>query len=120
MGTDERVFGTYGPGQARDVLSQLLQGSGYNVIMVGDQGQGAPRRIVLSIRPAPGEQPAAANNPASNDEDIEAEEPQPQLPAGAIHAGLQPRSPVPANVQEQQRLQQIRDQQMQQRGNPQN
>ena len=48
--TDQRVFGNYGPGQARDVLSQLLQGSGYNVLMIGDQGQGVPRQILLSAR----------------------------------------------------------------------
>ena len=50
MGADERIFGTYGPGPARDVLSQLLDGSGYNVLMVGDRGAGTPRRIVLTIR----------------------------------------------------------------------
>ena len=50
MGADQRVYGDYGPGQARDVLSQLLQGSGYNVLLAGDIGQGAPREIVLSPR----------------------------------------------------------------------
>ncbi len=48
MDQDQRIFGTYGPGPARDVLSQLLDGSGYNVLMIGDRGQGTPRRIVLS------------------------------------------------------------------------
>lgn len=47
---DERIFGTFGPAPARDVLAQLLQGTGYNVVMVGDQGQGLPRQIVLSAR----------------------------------------------------------------------
>lgn len=51
MGADQRVFGTYGPGPARDVLAQLLDGSGYNILMVGDQGAGTPREIVLSGRP---------------------------------------------------------------------
>jgi len=54
LGNDQRVFGAYGPGQARDVLSQLLQGSGYNVLMIGDQGQGAPREIMLTLRQAAG------------------------------------------------------------------
>ena len=67
LGTDERVFGAYGPGLARDVLSQLLQGSGYNVLMIGDQGQGAPRQIVLPSRnPADA---AAANKSAANNGD---------------------------------------------------
>ena len=49
MNSDERVFGAYGlRSQARDVLAQLLQGSGYNVIMIGDQGQGTPRQLLLS------------------------------------------------------------------------
>jgi len=131
MGSDERVFGTYGPGQARDVLSQLLQGSSYNVIMIGDQGQGAPRQIVLSIRQAGNAQPTAANNSAgSNDDDADVEEPPPtqQPPQNApsnFRPGFQPRSPMPVNMQEQQREQQIRDQQqrelqMQQHGTPQN
>ncbi len=62
MGQDQRIFGAYGPGPARDVLSQLLDGSGYNVLMIGDQGQGTPRRIVLSARPAGPAQPSG--NPA--------------------------------------------------------
>jgi hypothetical protein len=50
LGKDERIFGAFGPGTAHDVLSQLLQGTGYNVVMVGDQGQGVPREIILSER----------------------------------------------------------------------
>jgi tetratricopeptide (TPR) repeat protein len=77
LDTDQRVFGAYGPGPARDVLGQLLHGSGYNVLMIGDQGQGTPRRIVLS---APHAGTATAATPAAqeNDEDTEPEEPQPQ------------------------------------------
>jgi hypothetical protein len=129
MGSDERVFGTYGPGQARDVLSQLLQGSGYNLLMIGDQGQGAPRQIVLSIRPSGSAQPATGNNSAgSNDDDADVEEqpqqpPQQQFPPGVFRPGSQ-RGPLPPNIQEQQqRQQQMREQQMQQmqqRGTPQN
>jgi hypothetical protein len=129
MAADERVFGSYGPGQARDVLSQLLQGSGYNVIMIGDQGQGAPRQIVLSVRSAAGAQPASAANPASsNDDDAEAEEP-PQPPQGVpappFRPGFPPgglqRTPQQINMQEQQmRMQQMQQQQqqMQQQGQP--
>ena len=129
MAADERVFGAYGPGKARDVLSQLLQGSGYNVIMIGDQGQGAPRQIVLSARRAADAQPAAANNPASgNDDDADADEP-PQPPQAApapFRPGFSPRSPQQINMQEQQQReqqiqqQQIQQQQIQQRNNPPN
>lgn len=120
LGADERIFGAYGPGKARDVLSQLLQGSSYNVLMIGDQGQGAPRQIVLSARHSGDAQPTAANNaPSGNDDDVDADEPpQPVQPPQAVPApfrpGFPPRSPQPINPQEQQR------EQMQQRNNPQN
>jgi hypothetical protein len=77
LNSDERVFGAYGPGQARDVLSQLLHGSGYNVLLIGDQGQGTPREIVLSARQSSPQTPTA-NNPNNNpEEDTDADE-QPQ------------------------------------------
>jgi hypothetical protein len=118
MSTDERVFGVYGPGQARDVLSQLLQGSGYNVLMIGDQGQGAPRQVVLTSRHAGDTPPGATGNPpAANDDDADADE-QPQSPAPApirpaFTPGGPPRTPQQI-VQEMQR----RQQQMQQHQQP--
>lgn len=77
--SDQRIFGVYGPGNARDVLAELLQGTSYNVLMIGDQGEGTPREIVLSARSAAGITPAAANPNQSNDEDAETED-QPQQP----------------------------------------
>jgi hypothetical protein len=103
---DERVFGVYGPGQVRDVLSQLLEGSGYNVVMIGDQGQGVPRRILLTSRSVGGAQPVAKANPAAgNDEDFDADEapPPPIRTPNAVqqaesrhqHQGPQPNPPSP-------------------------
>ena len=100
LGNDERVFGEYGPGQARDVLSQLLHGSSYNVLMIGDQGQGTPREIVLSARrAASGSSPAYAGNPAyrppppsqdsSDDEAVEQPEPEEQPIPPPANAGQQ-------------------------------
>jgi hypothetical protein len=129
LATDERIFGSYGPGQARDVLSQLLQGSGYNVLMIGDQGQGAPRQIVLSSRTTGSAQPAAVNTSASDEEDTETEEPQPAPPVAAppFRPGFQPggpmRAPQQMTIQEQQARQQQMQQQLQQAqqpGNPPN
>ena len=118
---DERVFGAYGPGKARDVLSQLLEGSGYNLLMMGDQGQGAPRQIVLSVRHAGAAQPAAGNDQAnSNDEDVDADDqplqaPPPPTPMRqGFGPGASPRSPQQIMQEMQQR-----QQQMQQRSNPQ-
>ncbi len=76
LDADQRVFGAYGPGPARDVLSQLLNGSGFNVVMIGDQGQGTPRRIVLSS-PHPGSTTPAAAPAQESDEETEVEEPPP-------------------------------------------
>ncbi len=79
MGADQRVFGTYGPGPARDVLSQLLDGSGYNILMIGDRGQGTPRRIVLSPQAGGGTQSAAKNTAARpTNDDTDAEQPAPE------------------------------------------
>lgn len=119
LGSDERIFGVYGPGQARDVLSQLLQGSGYNFLMVGGQGQGAPRQIVLSARRT-GETPAvtnAAQTAAAQDDDADSDEPpaiQPAPPGRpGFNPGGQPRTP-------QQMMQEMRQrqQQMQQPATP--
>jgi len=96
--TDQRVFGVYGPGPARDVLSQLLQGSGYNVVLVGDQGQGTPRAIVLSVRHAGTTTPAAKTAPANDEESDTEEHPQQQQPANppvrpGFPPGMPPRTP---------------------------
>jgi hypothetical protein len=127
MGSDQRIFGTYGPGQARDVLAQLLQGSGYNVLMIGDQGQGTPRRVLLSTRQSGGAQPAARNSQPNNDEENEVEE-QPVVPAPVPEApvrqafppGAPPRSPQQIMQDMQQRQQQLREQQQNQPQQPQN
>lgn len=47
---DQRLFGTYGPGTGCAVLSQLLDGSGYNVILLGSSATGAPLKIVVTRR----------------------------------------------------------------------
>ena len=47
---DSRIFGVYGPGPPRDVLSSLLDGAGYNFLMVGSTDAGTPREIVLTER----------------------------------------------------------------------
>ena len=77
---EQRIFGSYGPGRARDVLAQLLQGTGYNVMMVGDLGQGAPRTVALSV---PGNSSGAKGQTrknASGDDDDDAVPDEPQQP----------------------------------------
>jgi hypothetical protein len=81
LGADQRIFGSYGPGKAHEVLTQLLDGTGYNVLLIGDQGAGTPRQIVLTSRNGSSNTQAAANpaspppNPAADEEPDPNEEP---------------------------------------------
>jgi hypothetical protein len=113
--SDQRVFGAFGPGPAREVLCQLLQGSGYNVLLIGDQGQGTPREILLSLRHA-GSATAAVNPAPARDEDADTDEqPQPSQPPirpGAFPGGRPQLTP--------QQMQQQRQQQAPPPGNPPN
>lgn len=87
LSTDPRIFGDYGPGPARDVLSQLFEGSGYNLVLVGEQGQGTPLEIVLSLRQTGAAPPPAANFAAADDEDTETED-QPSQPPPPVRSGF--------------------------------
>lgn len=71
LGHDERIFGNYGPGAPRDVLSSLLVGSGYNVLMVGEIADGAPRHLILSQRNSGTAPPAAVAADKPPDEEAE-------------------------------------------------
>ena len=79
LGRDERVFGHYGPATPRDVLTALLDGAGYNVLMVGDISSGTPKQLILSQRkggasaPAPPPDPNA--QPPADEEDVEPDAP---------------------------------------------
>ena len=118
--TDERIFGIYGPGPARDVICQLLDGSGYNVLLVGELGQGTPRQIILTARTAASSQPGKVNSQsAAEGQDTEAgqEAQQPEPPPQGSPAGS--RGPVrqdPQDRREQQLLMQLK--MMQQQLNP--
>src|ERR1700733_9807304 len=72
LGGDERVFGSFGPGAPRDVLTTLLNGTSYNVVMVGDLPNGAPRELLLTSRTGGGASPSASANPAPAHTDDEA------------------------------------------------
>jgi hypothetical protein len=89
LDTDQRIFGVYGPGKARDVLTDLLQGTSYNILLIGDQGAGTPREIVLSSRHG-GAGTAAPANPAPAEEETEAEEPPQPPPPPPMRPGFGP------------------------------
>ena len=122
LNTDQRIFGSYGPGEPREVLSQLLRGSGYNVLMIGDQGQGVPRHVVLSTARVTDAAGAHSQQAAGGEEDSDTaddqQQPQPpqQMPPNlnnGYNPGAAPRTPQQIMQEMQQR------QQMQQRANPQ-
>jgi hypothetical protein len=127
--SDQRIFGTYGPGPARDVISQLLDGSGYDVLMVGDRGEGTPRRVVLTARSGSASAKTTATNtpPPSSNEDTDADQPPQELQPGQespqpIQNGVVP--PVPVRTP-QQIMQEIQERQHEQQNqnvqqNPQN
>jgi hypothetical protein len=125
FGADERVFGSYGPGPLRDVLSQLLQGSGYNLLMIGDQAHGAPLQIVLSARQS-GNAPAMAAAPSpqgQNDDDADSgvdDQVQPVPISPPLRPGFGPGGPVrtPQQVMEEMQRQQEQQQQQQQQQQP--
>jgi hypothetical protein len=72
---DQRIFGTYGPGPARDVLSKLLEGFGYNVLMIGGREADAPLEVIFFVGSPASPQTAANNRNRSNPGDDDAAQP---------------------------------------------
>jgi hypothetical protein len=77
LGRDSRVFGVYGPGAPRDVLSELLTDSGYNFMMVGDTAAGAPRQLLLTAQDGSVLPPEPVNSRRSAPEEEDEAPPQP-------------------------------------------
>jgi hypothetical protein len=72
MNGGPRVFGVYGPGNAREILTALLNGSGYNFIMIGGAGDGPPRELLLTLRAgnaSPAAKPQTAADPDLDGDD---------------------------------------------------
>ncbi len=113
LGGDERVFGSFGPGAPGEVLTSLLNGSHYNVLMIGALPNGAPRQMVLmrkpasgsaagsatESQPAPAQPDAASQAPNADEEDPgAAEEPDGPQQAPSIQPAVIPRPGVPEPV----------------------
>jgi hypothetical protein len=81
---DERVFGTFGPGAPRDVLADLLNGTAYNVALIGDLDNGAPRELVLTPTThgaaAPVPAPQAIPDDGNEQESQDVQPPPPDVP----------------------------------------
>jgi hypothetical protein len=104
---DQRVFGIYGPGNARDVLTQLLQGSGYNIVMMGENDQGVPREVVLTERRGAGSAPAMAMRPQAQPDDDFDDTPEPVVdtPPPPPPQPVRPGGDAPDNQQKPQQMQ---------------
>jgi hypothetical protein len=118
---DQRIYGSFGPAPARIVLSNLLDGSGYNILMIGDQGEGTPRQLVLTAkthRNGNAGQPGAQAGQNGDDEgQDEPEQPeQPEQPNMRRPMPVQPpgpgRSPQQFLQEMQQRHQQLQPDQV--------
>jgi hypothetical protein len=126
---DQRVFGSYGPGPTTDVLLKLLDGSGYNVFMIGGRDADTPLEIVLSARLPVSPQTAANNQNRSDSEHLQPEPQQnssleslhPQTIQDPFSNGEPPRDPKEFMQEILQRQQRIDQQQQQQdkQNNPQ-
>jgi hypothetical protein len=88
---DQRIFGTYGPGPASDVLLQLLDGSGYNLVMIGGRGADPPLEIALSARSLAAAKNVSRAEPSRAEVDAEPDPP-PDAADGSAHAE-QPQNP---------------------------
>jgi hypothetical protein len=120
----QRIFGSYGPGDPHAVLSALLDGSGYNVMMLGETAAGTPRQLTLTPRGAA----KASNGPnrlaapvQDDDSEDEVQQQPPQQPDPQPVVTPAPANPTPAPQngvrtpqQMLQELQQMRQQQQQQ------
>ncbi len=119
---DERVFGTFGPGAPRDVLADLLNGTAYNVVLLGDLSNGAPRQLILTPATHGGAAlpslPQANTDEASNEpEPAEVPPPPPEPPPSGTTPPPTPGVKTPQQLFEQ--LQRMRSAQQQQVTTPQ-
>jgi hypothetical protein len=126
LNRDQRIFGTYGPGDPHEVLGALLDGTGYNVLMFGQTAAGAPRQLTLSQRTANVPGAVRPNAPQNQDDDAAVDDDQAQQQPAYQPPPAQPdpnAPPVNNNSQQGgvrspqqmlQQLQQMRQQQQQQ------
>jgi hypothetical protein len=122
LSKDDRIFGSYGPGDPHEVLLSLLEGCGYNVLMVGDTGGGAPRELTLSPRTAAGgitqNSAQASRNTAEedNDDDGDVQQAPPPEPVQTPPPAQPNENGQPQQRSPQEILQELRARQQNQNG----
>jgi len=104
MNTGPRIFGVYGPGSAREVLSDLLAGSGYNFVIVGGANGSIPHDLLLTAQNdntptfAPHDSLPAISSGSAEVEPVQTEAPQRSEAASSSteSSGTGAFSPVPS------------------------
>lgn len=123
----KRVFGVYGPGTPREVLTDLLAGSGYNFMLLGGANGTVPTQLVLTAQgSAPPAKPGSSAAPAASD-DADADYQEPLGPGAIAHPRPQESEDIDNQTRAQQHLQNLQhmhdllqqQQQQQQQNNPQ-
>jgi hypothetical protein len=89
---DERVYGTYGPGDASTILASLLGGTGSNMLLIFDSHR-QPQELILTSRNG-GPTPPSPSASRGRDEDDLPPQLTPHIPRGAT-AQLPPRPQTP-------------------------
>lgn len=99
--TSERVVGRLGPGSARDVLADLLNGSHFNYVMLSPANDpSALLRVVLTARGAASPQAGGAQNDAQQFQPQQFQPPPGQVPNGVAMQQVQPDPNNPDAAQE--------------------
>jgi hypothetical protein len=98
LSSDERVFGTFGPGTPRDVLADLLNGTAYNLVLLGDLSNGAPRELILTpTTRAGGAAPSTAAAEINPDEAVSSDQETADAPPDVPPPSPPPPGAVPGN-----------------------
>lgn len=91
LSTDQRVYGQYGPGTVSHTLSQLLDGSPYNYVIIGGDASHPPKQLLLTtsngVMPTPAINNGSASGGSAQDTDSQ---------GGQIGAPPIPGAPVSA------------------------
>jgi hypothetical protein len=126
LGKSTRVFGVYGPGNPRDVLTDLLSGSGYNFAMLGGGSGNAPAKLVLMEKtsgpPSSAHHASAPADDDSDDIDNDAGDGEPLGPGAIPHPSPQFTDDSDSQTRadrNMRRLQQMQEQMQEQQANPQ-
>jgi hypothetical protein len=104
-----RVFGVYGPGAPRDVLTELLSGSGYNFVLLGGANGSVPSQLVLTAQSSA---PQSANGrraapPQDDADDSDATYQEPLGPGAIPHPRPQESDDIDPQTRAQQRMQNL-------------